>query len=112
MTTDPISDQTAPCASCGVWRPVANNLVERELSEPFSAPVVEGVALTPDQWLKWLVEEATAALDTAHAAGYIIPPQAAAGIAVLDTTAQMLAAQSSRHAAPTRDHSVTGDPVT
>lgn len=68
-----ISDQTAPCGACGVWQPVPS--------------------LTPAEELKAAVEAATAALDRAHADAYVIPPQAAPAVAMLDTVARMLAVQ-------------------
>lgn len=49
--------------------------------------------LTPAEALKTAVEAATFALDRAKADGLTVPPQAAAGVAVLDTTALMLERQ-------------------
>lgn len=60
---------------------------------PSGAAEGAGVALDPSQALKTAVEAATAALDAAKADGLTIPPQAAAGVAVLDTTSMMLAQQ-------------------
>jgi hypothetical protein len=62
----------APCGECGSCA-------------PYVVPT-----LTLDQ----AVQAVTAALDAEHAAGKVIPPQAAACVAMLDTVAKVLAAQS------------------
>lgn len=94
-TVNPCSSPSCPTGldctdSCMVRAP---ELVERVPSEPFRAPELHGVVMTPAQWLKWAVAEVTAAIDAAHQAGAVIPPQAAMGVAILDTTAKSLEAQ-------------------
>jgi hypothetical protein len=65
----------------------------------------EDVDYEPSEALRLSVVLATAAIDAAHKAGQVIPPQAAGAVAMLDLVAQSLAAAS-------RDHTVTENPVT
>jgi hypothetical protein len=91
-----ITDQSLECDHCGLWR-----------------PIVGALAGTPAETLREAVRAATEALDLAKAGGFVIPPQAAQGVALLDMTARMLAVQPADDTPPVRrDHTVTGDPVT
>ncbi len=90
---------------------------ELQRPEPLQAPAPGAEDWTPPELLKLAVQAATKALDRAHADGYVVPPQAAMGVAMLDTTALLLEGQvnpdadqrelRSRHAALHRDHPVT-----
>lgn len=78
LAAERITDQVVECDQCGLWRPLVGALAD-----------------TPAEALREAVRSATAALDAAKADGFVIPPQAAPAIAMLDLTARMLAVQPS-----------------